>query len=409
MVTEQDYWQALFSGDLRMAATGFEALRRDGAPVNAEAGLFLALVFAGSDDAATGILTERERRHGDLGLLIWRATWIGASNNLARALDLVDDFLTRTNAPASWRAPLLYGRGHISALVGDLDQAITLFIQAGQAFSADSALYLRNEDASLRSVVFQSMHMLTEDELALLAKAGPPPVDIDWLGGTGGGTDDAPVIVAAADPHYAALYGYAFAASVFDHHPDCRLHLHLADGTAQDIDRLKQHLPASRRDQVSGSITTTERWPVHKPPVYASARFLAAPALLARFNRPMLLLDIDATLKCPLTALLESANRSDIACWIRPDGGPGGFTAAGAVSLAPGKGEAVANLTAAYIDRRLSQEARHLWFVDQAALFRATRHVAANATDTFNWGDFSPLGTFDDFFDHAPESPDKRR
>ncbi|MEQ9489187.1 MAG: hypothetical protein RIM72_09380 [Alphaproteobacteria bacterium] len=412
MTGEQQHWQALFSGDLRQAAAGFEALRRDGAPVNADAGLFLALAFAGSDAAAKEILTGRDRNHGDLGLLLWRATWIGASNNLAKALDLIDAFLDRTNAPPFWRAPLYYGRGHIASLAGDREQAIKYFIEAGQAFQADAGLYLGNEDATLRSVAFQSMHMLTEADMHRLAEEyTAPSVTLDWIDDAipDTGPDRAPIVVSAADPHYLNLYGAAFADSLFRHHPGCRLHLHLADGTTDDFTRLKQLLPAELHHRIGFSMAVTDRWPVHKPPVYASARFLAAPALLERLRQPVLLLDIDATLKRPLDALFATATGNDIACWVRPDGGPGGYTAAGAVSFSPGRGEAVAKLTAAYIDKRLSEEARHLWFVDQAALFRACHHMSRNAGDSLHWGDFSPHGAFADYFDHAPESPDKRR
>lgn len=412
MTGEQEHWQTLFSGDLRQAAAGFEALRRDGAPVNADAGLFLALAFAGSDAAAKEILSNRDRDHGDLGLLLWRATWIGASNNLAKALDLIDAFLNRTDAPLSWRAPLYYGRGHIASMTGDREQAIRHFIQAGQAFKTNARLYLGNEDNTLRSVAFQSMHMLTEDDMQSLAEEGAaPPAALDWIEDTAlnAGADGTPVVVAAADPHYLNLYGATFTDGLFRHHPGCQLHLHLADGTADDFTRFKQLLPADLHNRITVSMSSTNRWPVHKPPVYASARFLAAPALLERFQQPVLLLDIDATLKRPLDDLFATATGSDIACWIRPDGGPGGYTAAGAVSFSPGRGDTVAKLTAAYIDKRLSEEARHLWFVDQAALFRACHHISQTAGDAFHWGDFSPHGGFADYFDHAPDSPDKRR
>lgn len=410
MTSEKDYWQFLFSGNLRQAAEGFQALRQDDASVNACVGLFLTFVFAGSDATAQRILTERERDHDDLGLLLWRATWIGASNNLPKALDLFEAYLDRTDAPSSWRAPLLYGRGHISAVAGDRQSAVAHFIAAGHAFSLEPMLFLKNEDATLRSVVFQSMHMLTDADVHDLAEQrNQLSPDIVWLDHPDTSESESPVMIAAADPHYIQLFGADFANSLLTYHPDNHVHVHIVDGKPEDFDTLKRQLPSARRDSLSGSLSDTKRWPVHKPPVYASTRFLIAPALLDHFQRTVLLLDIDSTLLRPLDPLFEVASTNDFCCWVRPDGGPGGYTAAGAVAFSPEKGREVASLTATYIDRRLSEESNHLWFVDQTALFRAAHHTAVSKHDAFRWGDFSTNGTFDDFFNHAPESSDKRR
>ena len=412
MGSEQECWQALFTGNLRRAAEGFDALRQTEASTSATAGLFLALVFSGSDEAAQRILTDRDRDHGDLGMVLWQASWIGASNNIAKALDLLNAFFDRIGATPSWRAPLSYGRGHIAAIAGDKMGAISNFIEAGQTFALDPMLYLKNDDASLRSVVFQSMHMLPEETVGTLAKnQDRNHVAITWLDRPlpADGNLSTPVIVAAADPHYLQLYGSAFTCSVLEHHPDSHIHLHVADGDACDFDTLVRSLPGSLKGSVSGSLSDTKRWPVHKPPVYASTRFLIAADLLNRFQAPLLLLDIDATLKQPLDPLFSVAESNDLSCWVRPDGGPGGYTAAGAVAVSPSAGRSVAHLTAAYIDRRLSEESHHLWFVDQAALFRAAHHIATKQEESFRWGDFSSVGSFEDFFDHAPESPDKRR
>lgn len=410
MTSEKDIWHYLFSGDLRRAAAGFESLRQDDASVNASAGLFLTFVFAGSDETAERILAERESNQHDLGLLLWRATWIGASNNLPKALDLLEAYLDRTDAPSSWRAPLFYGRGHIAAEAGDRVSAVAQFIAAGHAFSREPMLFLKNEDATLRSVVFQSMHMLTDADVHDLAEQQyHPSSNIVWIDHPGTRESEMPVIIAAADPHYIRLFGAAFANSLLTYHPDNQVHVHIVDGKPEDFDTLKKQLPAAQQGSISGSVSDTKRWPVHKPPVYASTRFLIAPALLDRFQRTVLLLDIDSTLLRPLDPLFDIANTNDFSCWVRPDGGPGGYTAAGAVAFSSGNGRAVASLTAGYIDRRLSEESRHLWFVDQAALFRAAHHTAITKNDTFKWGDFSTTGTFVDFFNHAPESTDKRR
>lgn len=412
MITEQDCWHALFSGNLRRAAEGFESLRQHDGSVNAEAGLFLVCVFAGASQQALAILTDRDKKHGDLGLLLWRAAWIGASNNLPKSLDLLESFLQQMNAPASWMAPLFYGRGHIAAIADDRAGAVTLFVEAGQAFGADPMLYLKNEDSSLRSVVFQSMHMLTEDDIRALAEAEPlDETALGWLGRMeeDDGSVKSPRFIAAADPHYLHLYGADFVTGLLRHHPDSRVHLHIADGTADDFNSLIKLLDRSARNRVSGSISSTGGWQVHKPPVYASMRFLVAPVLLERFQEPLLLLDIDSCAKRPLDELLHTTKANDLSCWIRPDGGPGGYTAAGAVGLSGRMGKKAAGLAAAYIGKRFSEESQHLWFVDQAALFRAAHYLEAAEPLSFQWGDFSPAGSFEDYFDHAPESPDKRR
>jgi hypothetical protein len=350
--------------------------------------------------------------------MLWRAVWVAARNRLAPFVERAEACLSAGDLPEAWRAPCAYGRGHMAALDGDLEAAVDRFIEAGRLFAADPDFFLAKADDALKSTAFQSMHMLSRERFAALggqddAPVEPPP---DWIGAPAGA--DVPgndrQIMIAADPHYLKRFGPPFLESLARVEGPCALHVHLVDGGRADFDAFAGAAPAGAAIHLTGSLARSDHWAVRKPPVYASARFLAGPHIVEWLARPTLVLDIDLQLMRPIAPFFETVRTHDFCCIIRPDGGPGGYCFAAATGFAPGQGVAMARLTGAYIAARFEAEAERLWFVDQAALFRAAVHLKQRAGreggDGFAWGDFAAeAGALTDFFEHAEETPDKRR
>jgi hypothetical protein len=112
---------------------------------------------------------------------------------------------------------------------------------------------------------------------------------------------DAPLVFAAADAGYAARFAELLSGNLAARAPGIALHLHVVNPTPESEARLARvrdltqgHLDfAVTRETVD--LSRFEGAEAHLPAktYYTCARFLALPALLARYRRPILVCDID--------------------------------------------------------------------------------------------------------------------
>lgn len=107
--------------------------------------------------------------------------------------------------------------------------------------------------------------------------------------------EDQYVVFAVGDGRYIALFAEAFVGSVLHVAGDRPIHLHIINAnedSSHAISRIRSALPRLR---LSVSSETVD-YPLPRP-YYAMSRFLLAPHLLKLVNKPLFVVDIDATLE----------------------------------------------------------------------------------------------------------------
>ena len=393
-------WRFLFAGQIRDATAGFQQATAETDSSQAAAGLFLCAAIVGAKDSAFELLKQRTAHNQDAGLVLWQATWIAARNGAVQLLQILEALFNHLPADTPERAPLYYAAGHLAAQNGDDRAALDGFLKARTSFMADPPWFLASGDETLTTVFVQCSHLIPAVDLDRLARntaqrsrslepAGPP------------------LVAVAADGRYLRRFGPGFVQSLSSRAGDrCTELLVLAvDATDEDVLAIRGQVPDLT---VHSRLEKSAGWRVRPSALYASWRFLEAAHCVETYNRPILFLDIDMEIRAPLSPLLAMAAQHDFCCYVRPDGGPGGIARAAAVSFRPGLGTRAADLAAAYLRKRFSDEAENLWFVDQVALWRSAMHLKAQEPD-FNWGDFSQAGPIEGFFDLVDDPETKQR
>ena len=128
--------------------------------------------------------------------------------------------------------------------------------------------------------------------------------------------DDRVVILSAADGRYFSRFAPRFVASALDQCGDAPIHMHVVNPTTESktvLDEIRQQFPWAR---IGTSREVVDH--VAPRPYYATARFLAAPEVLAAYELPVITVDIDATIiKSALPALNDLAGY-DVGLMVRP-------------------------------------------------------------------------------------------
>ncbi len=396
----REAWMMLFRGELKPAAERFQAQLTATDDPSAAAGLLLCAAVMGAGGAAAALLADRWDRRRDAGLVLWRAAWICAVNGSDQGLTHLKSALSGFPEGAREHGPLHYAEGHLAIIRGDTEAALAGFLAAKHGFETDPEWLLAPQDQTLTNVFVQTGHLLDEDRMRALAeKVGDPPTFPPNPAGP-------PCLAVAADGGYLRRFGVDFVESLNRTNPGLTLLILAVDAAPEDTAALVAAGPSlflAVRHEASD-------FPgVNRPAVYASWRFLAMERLLAAEKRPVLVLDIDLIVRAPLDPLFNAMERADFACWVRPDGGPGGIVRGGATGFAA-SGDAwwMAALAGGAIRARFAEERENLWFVDQAALWRAAL-AAQKSRPGFRLADFSQAGGFTDFFDLVRDEDVKRR
>ena len=304
------------------------------------------------------------------------------------ALNFSYDVLARlaVNGRAEILEPLIASLG-----TGNLLHPVTLFAQAvleaGREKPAEAAglfkalvmavnaiVPVAQDDPEFTGICYQ--HMLNQarqveapDFLLTLGDHDPSPV-VSF--------DDRPhppgefVIAAACDGRYFVNFAPLFAASVAEIEGSrAILHINVvdvdpaADACIKDLEATYSNLRVSRQaGQIVGRASA----------YYACNRFLMAPALLDRYQRPMIIVDIDITLKQDLANLLPFMSALDIALfeWTNPIPSMRCFCMLAAVSNTPTARQFLTVL-GRYLQLKLKQGA--LWMTDQASLWSVSRSI----------------------------------
>lgn len=396
-------WNDLFRGALKPAAERFQTQLAANDDPAAASGLLLCAAVMGAGDAVAALLSDRWDRRRDAAAVLWRAAWICAVNGSDQGLDRLKAALSGFGEGSREQAVLHYAWGHLAMLRRDEDAALAGFLAAKQGFDTDPEWFLSARDQTLTNVFVQTGHLLAAEKVAALAKTigAPPDVERD--------KHAHPCIAVAADGGYLRRFGTDFVKSLDETNPGATLSVLAVDAAPEDTAALADAGPSL----VIGIEHDRTDFPgVNRPAVYASWRFLAMERLLAEHRRPVLVLDIDLIVRVsldPLFNLMTVGKTADFACWLRPDGGPGGIVRGGATGFAASDdGWWMAALTAAYIRARFAEERENLWFVDQAALWRGVLAAKKNRPG-FSLVDFSPAGDFTDFFELVRDEDVKRR
>lgn len=295
-------------------------------------------------------------------------------------------------AYAARSAGAWYGLGTALAELDDVTGAADAFARWGEIpgpAGADSHLDTRAIAKQIR----------LDDPFfdALPRNVGPLP-DGDYAEG------DAPLIFAAADAGYAARFAELLAGNLAARAPGIGLHLHVVNPTPESEARV-----ARVRDLTQGHLDfaiTRETIDLarfdgpggHLPAktYYSCARFLALPALLARYRRPILVCDIDlAPTRDPRPWLDElAAADAGANVKIRYDFANHLLATMVYVGDTPAA-RAFASSVAGYC-RHFLEARQAAWTLDQVALRAAYLHLRRKgawrdfrvfAPDTMNWMD----------------------
>ncbi len=356
------------SGADGLAAGMFARIRAN--PQDFEAWSTLFMLMAASQDHAAieKLIMTRQQLLGDgLGFFYYVMRDLLAMDRDSVALAVLGPI-----GAANILLPVAqYMRGLIACRQERSDQAIAAIRQAAaladhpaiQAFAARDQLF--REHAS-QHIAAQAGFLLTAFELGALEPPALVP-EIQFLGDAD--LPGATVLLAACDRGYFARFAPSLIASVAEVGAGAQgLHLHVVApdaATLAAIEALLARYPYLRISTEAGARDTT---------YYACSRFLVAPALIERYRRPLVAIDVDAELRQPVGAALAALGDADLG-WFETKGGipvPSLKCAACLVALADTAGSRrFLDLYARYVALMLARGAR--WMVDQAGLWCLSR------------------------------------
>jgi hypothetical protein len=258
-----------------------------------------------------------------------------------------------------------YHAGCVALLEGDEDAAFASFAAFKRGVTGRD---LPIGPESHFNVAYRQGTLIEDADWVEALGEGAPSPPIRWMGPPVTGTG--PVLAAAADRHYFRLFGRGFVASIARHMPAATVHLHVV---APDADLAGQ--VAALQEAAPGlalNVSTEPAGAWGSGAYYASVRFLVAPALIARYEMPLALLDVDVELVSPLDEVLIAAGHAPFACF-RHDG-PGPCSRYPAVFTLWNDGSAeLLDRVGRFLRAKLDIPWPHNWMLDQAALASAMR------------------------------------
>jgi len=339
-----------------------EQIRRDPRPAEPWRALVERLVAAGDHSAALSTLEQRHGVGADSLSLFYDA--IGPL--VQQGEPAVDGFLAVIPANHLFQPVAAMIAAYRAVADERADEAVLLLRRALAMVPAIKSTAERDQaflDRVFPLLVNQVEQLATAAEVEGF-DAEEPPAAIEI---TGAPADL--IVAAAADSRYIVRFAESYARSFADAAgPGTALHLHVIDPDAEAeavLARLAGAYPLGISRERGASFGTRNVY-------FACARFLAAPALLAHYQRPILLTDIDLSFRRPIAALAALAGDADIALFETGHAAPQLRCDAAVVHLAPTEGAAhFLRILRRYLAEKLRADAK--WVLDQAALWSITR------------------------------------
>jgi hypothetical protein len=287
-----------------LAQRAFERIRAD--PGHLESWALLFLSFAGARDfgAIEGLVSARQAQLGDgLGFFYYV---------LRDLLTLRRDGDTAAIVERIGGGNILfpvatYVRGLVACRQGRSDEAVRLIKAAAalldhpavRAFTAGDKMFA---DYARHHIAAQASFLMPVAEVLALDGASEPPA-ITFTGDAVLPGDA--VLVAACDRGYFARFAAALVASVGA--VGGVLHLHVVAPDAATEAAIAELTAAHAFLRVSTEAAARDS------AYYACSRFLVAPALLDRYRRKLLLVDVDVVLAQPLDRVAIALDAGDVA------------------------------------------------------------------------------------------------
>lgn len=285
-----------------------------------------------------------------------------------------------------------YGLGTALAELDDVAGATEAFARWGEIPGPKGA------DAHLDTRAIARQIRLDDAFFAALPREPARAPAGDYAGG------DTPLVFAAADAGYAARFAELLAGNLAARAPGIALHLHVVNPTPESearIGRVKDLTQGHLDFAVTRETTDLARFDGpggHLPAktYYSCARFLALPALLARYRRPILVCDIDLAPTRDPRPWLDELAAADAGANVKIRYDFANHLLATMVYFGDTpSGREFATLVAGYC-RHFLDARQAAWTLDQIALRAAFLHLRRKgawrdfrvfAPDTMNWMD----------------------
>jgi hypothetical protein len=184
---------------------------------------------------------------------------------------------------------------------------------------------------------------------------------------------DGPVVMVSCDQRYAEVFLPRFFDSLARFGAGWPVHVHLLDPEGDPHATVQAAAPAGQAVAVSWEASGALKCSAY----YASARFVRMAALLAHYQRPIRLFDVDAALCQPITRLEPAMADADFGCFRMPRLDPGSVYQASVTAFQPSPaGLELADLLGRLILSKMSLLRPLLWLIDQASLYSAITMLA---------------------------------
>jgi hypothetical protein len=225
------------------------------------------------------------------------------------AIKEIEQLLDRSTSHIARPAAQLF-RGLVAFETGALDDAVDAFA----AVAADTSAELTSRVTAARGVASfrarisnlpaaRDRYFRQRSGLSLEMPAQPKQ-------------DDRVVILTAADGRSFSRFAPRFVASACDRRGDASIHMHIINPTTESrtvLDEMRRQFPWAR----IGTSSEVIDHPAPRP-YDATARFLAAPEVLAAYQLPVITVDIDTTIIKAALAVLDDLAGCDVGLMIRP-------------------------------------------------------------------------------------------
>ncbi len=273
-------------------------------------------------------------------------------------------------APRDGRA-VLYKRWFTALRLfdeGDVDGAIPLMRTIGGALRTETPFAF-------------GLNLRTSEETLALLRGGEPPSGTFWhpvepISGDGRRF----TILLAGNQDYMDRFCVDFLRSAAEKSPRASIHLHYCDPAItprRQLDDAREAFPELR---ISASWSVRRDLP--RPTYFACARFLVAPHLLRLTEAPILIADLDATLRRDPAEFMEVLEGADLGLAVSENGKHWNTVKAGLLWAAPTRsGMRFMSGLAHYLEAVLTSK-DCIWTLDQTALWAARRHMAETCPDT---------------------------
>jgi hypothetical protein len=349
-------------------ASFLAALRTDPRQEQAWLGLALALALDGKLGDVVGLVEARQRQRGD-GFLFCHAALGSLVGYRLYAHVLA---IERMLPDASPFAPsIAYHAGCVALLQGDEDAAFRSFGRFKRLVAERRDTLPIGPESHFNIAYRQGSLIEDRDYVAALGGGQAVPMPLEFPAEPRFGSGEA-VIAAACDRKYFALFAPGFVRSAARMAPAATIHLHVIGPDAAAAE-LAAALAIEAPD-LALNISTEPEGPWRSGAYYASNRFLVGPALLDRYDRRLVLTDIDVEFIAGLDDLLDATAASDFAAFRHDGAGPASRYPAVLTCWAPNpNGRALFDRLGRFIRSKLDIPWPFNWMLDQAALVSVLR------------------------------------